>query len=48
MAKRVDANPNTAPRMLRLSSDNPAYSNYQRRIDEVRVIGRVVWFARSL
>ena len=48
VAKRVDAIPNTAPRMLRLSSDNPAYSNYQRRIDEVRVIGRVVWFARSL
>ena len=48
VAKRVDAIPNTAPRMLRLSSDNPAYSNYQRRIDEVRVIGQVVWFARSL
>ncbi|MEK9554002.1 MAG: S24 family peptidase, partial [Alphaproteobacteria bacterium] len=48
VAKRVDAIPNTTPRMLRLSSDNPAYSNYQRRIDEVRVIGRVVWFARSL
>ena len=27
VAKRVDAIPNTAPRMLRLSSDNPAYSN---------------------
>ena len=48
VAKRVDAIPNTSPQLLRLSSDNPAYSNYQRRIDEVRVIGRVVWFARSL
>ena len=48
VAKRVDAIPNSRPQMLRLSSDNPAYSNYQRRIDEVRVIGRVVWFARSL
>ena len=35
VAKRVDAIPNTRPRMLRLSSDNPAYSNYQRRIDWV-------------
>ena len=48
VAKRVDVIPNSRPQMLRLSSDNPAYSNYQRRIDEVRVIGRVVWFARSL
>jgi len=48
VAKRVDAIPNTRPQMLRLSSDNAAYSNYQRRIDEVRILGRVVWFARSL
>ena len=48
VAKRVDPIPNTRPQMLRLSSDNQAYSNYQRRIDEVRILGRVVWFARSL
>ena len=48
VAKRVDAVPNTTPPMLRLSSDNPAYSNYQRRLDEVHIIGRVIWFGRSL
>jgi len=48
VAKRVDAVLNSFPQQLRLSSDNPAYSNYQRRIDEVRILGRVVWFARSL
>lgn len=48
VAKRVDAIPNTTPPLLRLSSDNPAYSNYQRRIDEVHVVGRVVWFARNI
>ena len=48
VAKRVDAVPNSFPQQLRLSSDNSAYSNYQRRIDEVRILGRVVWFARSL
>jgi phage repressor protein C with HTH and peptisase S24 domain len=37
-----------APQMLRFSSENPAYSIYQRRIDEVHIIGRVVWFARRL
>jgi phage repressor protein C with HTH and peptisase S24 domain len=48
VAKRVDTIPNTTPPHLRLSSDNPAYSNYQRRLDEVHVIGRVVWFARNI
>ena len=48
VAKRVDTVPNTTPPILRLSSDNPAYANYQRRLDEVHVIGRVIWFGRSL
>ena len=48
VAKRVDAIPNTTPPQLRLSSDNPAYSNYQRRLDEVHIVGRVVWFARNI
>ena len=48
VAKRVDTVPNTTPPILRLSSDNPAYTNYQRRLDEVHVIGRVIWFGRSL
>ncbi|MDA9930051.1 peptidase S24 [Alphaproteobacteria bacterium] len=48
VAKRVDAVPNTSPQMLRLSTDNPAYTNYQRRFDEVHIVGRVVWFARPL
>ena len=48
VAKRIDAIPNTTPPLLRLSSDNPSYSNYQRRIDEVHIVGRVVWFARNL
>ena len=48
VAKRVDAVPNTTPPMLRLSSDGPAYSNYQRRLDEVHIIGQVIWFGRSL
>ena len=47
-AGRVDAIPNSWPLTLRLSSDNPAYSNYRRQVDEVHIIGRVVWFARSI
>ena len=48
VAKRVDAIPNSWPLALRLSSDNPAYSNYRRQVDEVHIVGRVVWFARSI
>ena len=48
VAKRVDTIPNTTPPHLRLSSDNPAYSNYQRRLEEVHIVGRVVWFARNI
>lgn len=48
VAKRVDTIPNTAPTHLRLSSNNPAYNNYQRGLDEVHVIRRVVWFAHNI
>ena len=32
----------------RMFSDNNAYSAYDRSIDEVCIIGRVVWFARTI
>lgn len=46
VAKRLDPVPNNAS--VRIISENPHYTNYQRRNDEVHIIGRVVWFARSL
>ena len=46
VAKRIDPVPNSDH--LRLMSENPQYPNYQRRNDEVHIIGCVVWFARSL
>ena len=48
VAKRIEIIPSTTPQMLRISSENSAYSSYQRRIDEVHIIGRVVWFVRRL
>ena len=48
VAKRLDLVPATQPQMLRLTSENAVYTNYQRRIDEVHIVGRVVWFARTL
>ena len=48
VAKRLDLVPATQPQVLRLTSENGVYTNYQRRIDEVHIVGRVVWFARTL
>lgn len=48
VTKRIEIISSTTPQMLRISSENSACSSYQRRIDEVHIIGRMVWFARSL
>lgn len=48
VAKRIELVPSTNPQLLRICSENQAYTNYQRTIDEVQIIGRVVWFARNL
>lgn len=46
--KQIEPIPNTSPITLRMFSDNNAYSAYDRSIDEVCIIGRVVWFARTI
>jgi len=48
VAKQIELIPNTDPQMLQIRSENPAYRTYQRRIDEVHIIGRVVWFGRRI
>jgi len=48
VAKRIETIPNTTPQLLRISPKNAAFSNYQRRIDEIHIIGRVLCFARRL
>jgi len=48
VAKRIEIIPNTNPQMLRIVLENFSYSSYQRRIDEVHIVGRVVLFTRRL
>ena len=45
VAKRIEIIPSTTPRTLRFPSKDSVFSSYQRRIDEVHIIRRVVWFA---
>lgn len=48
VAKRLEFISNTNPPAIRILSDNPQYSAYERTIDELHIVGRVVWFAREL
>ena len=46
--KQIEPIPNTNPMTLQICSENPAYSTYERSTEEVHIIGRVVWFARTI
>ena len=48
VAKRVEIVGGEQEPRLRILADNALYSPYERNADEVRIIGRVVWFAREL
>ena len=48
VARRIEIILGATPQMLRISSENSAYSSFQRRIDEVHIIGRVIWYAGLL
>jgi phage repressor protein C with HTH and peptisase S24 domain len=48
VAKRIEIVPNTDPVAINVKSDNPHHDDYQRSIDEVSVIGRIVWVARRI
>jgi len=48
VAKQIEIIPNSTPVCLQVSSENPSYHRYQRAIDEVTIIGRVIWFGRRL
>lgn len=48
VAKRVEVVPNSDPALLRIKSDNPNHDDYERTIDEVSVIGRIIWVGRRI
>lgn len=48
VAKQVEFVPNTEPPTLMIKSANTRYHDYQRTVDEVNIIGRVIWFARRI
>ncbi len=48
VVKRLDIVCNAEQPLVRIASDNPNYAPYERSLEEIKVIGRVVWFAREL
>ncbi len=48
VAKRVEIVPNSDPVLLKIKSDNSNHDDYERTIDEVSVIGRIIWVGRRI
>ena len=48
VAKQLELTPNSDPPEITLTSANRRYPPYRRHIDEITIIGRVVWFGRRL
>jgi phage repressor protein C with HTH and peptisase S24 domain len=46
MIKRVQRSPQTAK--LKISSDNNYYDSFEMEPDQIRVNGKIIWFAREL
>ena len=48
VVKRVERIMNAASPRVRILSDNPQYSIYEKLPSEAGIVGRVVWFSRSI
>ena len=48
VAKRLEHIPNSEPPAVRVISDNAHYPAYERTAEEIRIIGRIRWFAREI
>lgn len=48
VAKRLECTGSGSERIIRVISDNPQYGTYERAAKEIHIIGRVLWFARTL
>ena len=48
MVKQIEVIPDSGPILARILTANTQYSAYQRNLNDIRIIGRVIWFSRSL
>lgn len=48
VAKWIERVPKSDPPALRIFSENERFASYESLVEQTRIIGRVVWFARRL
>jgi len=48
VAKQLEYIPNSDPPRVLIRSESSRYQDYERTIEEVNIVGRVIWFARRL
>ncbi|MEO9902516.1 S24 family peptidase [Nisaea sp.] len=48
VAKQLEYIPNSDPPRVLIRSESARYQDYERTIEEVNIVGRVIWFARRL
>ena len=48
VTKRLEHVPHSEPARVVITSANPEYASYERLVDEIRIVGRAVWFSRRL
>jgi len=48
VAKQLEYIPNSDPPRVLIRSESARYRDYERTIEEVNIVGRVIWFARRL
>ena len=48
VAKRVEHVPHSEPPKIVIKSVNPEYQTYERDVEEVNIVGRVIWAAKRL
>jgi len=46
--KRLEVLSHLSPARIRIISDNPQYTTYEKPVHETRIVGRVLWLARAI
>ena len=48
VAKQIEVIANSEPPRVHIISTNRRYPTYERTLDEINIIGRVIWYGRRL
>ena len=46
LVKRLQVNPQT--RSVLIKSDNPTYETMETNLDDIEIVGKIIWYGREL